>query len=89
MTTPVRRFSTFAMIAVGVLIVAVAGPCTLLFVGQGLIGLAQGGDAAAYGGMFLSFALIGGGIPLAGGIVLLVVGVKTLRADRDQPPRPD
>lgn len=87
MTTPVARFFTWAMIAIGGLIVVLAGPCTLFFAGQGLMGLGQGGDVGAYAVMILVAALVVGGIPLAGGITLVVVGLRTLDSQRKSSPR--
>lgn len=88
MSDPVRGFFNWAMVAIGALVVALAGPCTLFFAGGALAEVIAGGGNADLGlaTFIIVTALIVGGIPLAGGVALLVIGIKTLRADRRAPP---
>lgn len=82
MNDPVRSFFTWVMVVVGVLIVALAGPCTLYLAGMSLIEMGKGGEGGSYAPIMLITALIVGGIPFVGGVVLLVVAIRSLRLDR-------
>lgn len=84
MSRSVSRFFNWAMIAIGGLIVALAGPCTAMFAGGALFSLASSPGERELAGLILAVALVVGGIPLAGGVTLLVVGLRTLRAERQR-----
>ena len=88
MSDPVRGFFNWAMLVLGALIVALAGPCTVFYAGGAVAEIFIGGGNVDLGlvGFIIVTALIVGGIPLAGGVALLVIGFKTLRADRRRPP---
>jgi len=88
MSDKTSRFVAGALVAVGAIMIAIAGPCTVFFGGGALVELVRGGDASL-AGFILVTALIFGGLPLAGGVVLLVNGWKALRADGSKrPPAP-
>ena len=78
MSDNVSRLFNWVIVTIGGLVVAFAGPCTLFFGGGALVELVRGGDAAL-AGFILVTALIVGGIPLAGGVVMVVVGLRSLR----------
>jgi len=77
------RFVSGAILAVGAIMVAVAGPCTLVYGGGALIELARGTDAGL-AVFILATTLIFGGLPLAAGVVLVVNGWKALRHGRHE-----
>lgn len=79
MSDSVSRFFNWAIVVVGGLIVALAGPCTLFFAGGALVEVATGGSDVALAGSILLAALVFGGVPLAGGIVMVVAGLRSLR----------
>lgn len=85
MSEKVTRFVAGALITVGGLIVLLCGSCTLMFGGAGLIAMISGEDAGL-SGFILGTALIVGGLPTAGGLVLLVNGWKSWQANRPPPP---
>ena len=78
MSDNTSRFVAGALVAVGAIMIAIAGPCTVFFGGGALVELVRGGDASL-AGFILATALIFGGLPLAGGVVLLVNGWRALR----------
>jgi len=85
MSDGVTRFVSWALFAVGAMLTLLCGSCTLVFGGGAIAGL-LGGDDAGLAGFILALALIVGGIPTAGGVVLLIQGWKSVNANR---PRPD
>jgi hypothetical protein len=85
MSDKVTRFVAGALVAVGGLMVLLCGSCTLVFGGGALVGLARGEDAGL-SCFILTMALIVGGVPTAGGLVLLVNGWKSWQANRPPPP---
>lgn len=70
MSVAARRFIAWAMVAVGVTIVAVAGPCTLYFGGGALFALLRGEPGA----FIIVPALVVGGLPTALGSFLAISG---------------
>jgi hypothetical protein len=77
---PEARFGGWLLIVVGGLLAVLCGGCTLIFWGVGLVGLTQtpGSDAVgALIGLFLITGLIGG-VPAAGGAVLVWAGWRVL-----------
>jgi hypothetical protein len=78
MSDGTTRFIAGALIAVGAILVLLAGPCTLFFGGGALVELFSGGDASL-AGFILAVSLIFGGLPTAAGIVLIVNGWRSLR----------
>ena len=79
MSDSASRFFNWAIVAIGFLIAAFAGPCTLFFAGGALVELAGGNADLGLAGFILATALVVGGIPLAGGIAMVVVGLRSLR----------
>ena len=86
MTDDLRSFWSWVVLTMGALVILLCGPCTLFFAGGALIGLAKGEDAGL-AGFILAVALIVGGIPTAGGVVLALNGFEGLRKLR-KPPQP-
>ena len=79
MSDSASRFFNWAIVAVGFLIAAFAGPCTLFFGGGALVELARGDAEGQLAGAILLTALVFGGIPLAGGIAMVLSGLRSLR----------
>jgi hypothetical protein len=78
MTDDSRSFWAWLVLTVGALIVLLCGPCTLMFGGGALISLARGEDSQL-AGMILVIALVIGALPTAGGVVLVLNGLESLR----------
>ena len=79
--TPVAQFFAWLLIVIGALLVVLCGGCTLVLWGVGVQGVAQQPGAAAVGalvGMFMLTGLIGG-LPTAGGAILIWAGWRILR----------
>ncbi|TAJ74598.1 MAG: hypothetical protein EPO51_00645 [Phenylobacterium sp.] len=85
MSDRTTRFVAGGLVAVGGLMVLLCGSCTLIFGGGGLIGLLRGEDAGL-SGFILGTALIVGGLPTGAGLLLLVNGLRSWKANR--PPSP-
>ena len=85
MTDDLRSFWAWLVLTAGGLIVLLCGPCTLFFGGGALVELLKGGDASM-ATFILAVALILGGIPTAGGVVLVINGFQSLRKMRQPPP---
>jgi hypothetical protein len=84
MSDKVTRFVAGALIAVGGAMVLLCGSCTLIFGGGGLFGL-LGGEDAGLSGFILVTALVVGGIPTVAGVILLLNGLKSWKANRPPP----
>jgi len=80
-----RSFWAWLVLTIGALIVLLCGPCTLVFAGGSLISLVQGEDPSL-AGFILAVALVIGGLPTAGGVVLVLNGWASLRRMRAPPP---
>lgn len=78
MSDGTRRFIAGGLVAVGAILVLLAGPCTLFFGGGALVELFRGGDASL-AGFILAVSLIFGGLPTAAGVVLIINGWRSLR----------
>jgi hypothetical protein len=79
--SPEARFGGWLLIVIGGLLVLLCGGCTLTLWGVGLVGLKQDASAAAWGsimGLFVTTLLIGG-VPTAGGAILVWAGFRVLR----------
>ena len=78
---PEARFGGWLLIVVGSLLVLLCGGCTLTFWGVAVVGVIQDHSSSAFGGMVGLFLLTGliGGLPTAGGAVLIWAGWRTLR----------
>ncbi|HWF77411.1 MAG TPA: hypothetical protein VN694_09565 [Caulobacteraceae bacterium] len=77
---PEGRFGGWLLVVIGALMVVLCGGCTLTFWGVGVVGLMQDHSGAAWGamvGLFLMTSLIGG-LPTAGGAILLWAGWRVL-----------
>ncbi len=77
---PEAGFFAWVLIVIGALLVLLCGGCTLTFWGVGLVSLLQSPGSGAMGaavGLFVTTLLIGG-IPAAGGAVLIWAGWRTL-----------
>ncbi len=77
---PEARFGGWLLIVIGGLLVVLCGGCTLTFWGVGVVGLMENHSAAAWGaviGLFLVTLLIGG-LPTAGGAILVWAGWRSL-----------
>jgi hypothetical protein len=77
---PEARFGGWLMIVIGSLLVLLCGGCTLTFWGVGFVGLAQDHSSNAVGalvGLLLFTGLIGG-LPTAGGAILIWAGWRAL-----------
>ena len=85
MSDDARNFWAWVVLTMGGLIVLLCGPCTLFFGGGALFSLLKGEDASM-AGFILVVALVIGGIPTAGGVVLLLNGWGSLRKLRSRPP---
>jgi len=77
---PEARFGGWLLIVVGALLAVLCGGCTLIFWGVGLVSLIQESSAAAWGSMIglFFFTLLIGGVPAAGGAVLVWAGWRVL-----------
>jgi hypothetical protein len=82
------RFVTGLMLTIGVLFLTLCGTCTLYVGGSGLWSLLSGRDDRSLGGIMLVTALVVGGLPSLGGLVLVLEGLKRLRRSRPPPPGP-
>lgn len=80
MSDKVTRFVAGALVAVGGLMVLLCGSCTLVYAGGGLVALLRGEDAGL-SVFILAVALVGGGLPTAAGVVLVVNGWKSWNAN--------
>lgn len=78
MSDRTSRFVAGGLVAMGALLIAFAGPCTLFFGGGALVELVRGGDPGL-SGFILVVALIFGGLPTAAGVLVLVNGLRALR----------
>lgn len=79
---PETRFFGWLLIVIGGLLVLLCGGCTLVMWGVGVVGLTQ--SPSAWGslvGLFFVTLLIGG-LPAAGGAVLVWAGWRTLHLIR-------
>ncbi len=82
-----RQFQGRLLVTVGVLIVCVAGPCSLYF---GLAALLLLFDPSAeIGGYMLFMVFVAGGVPLLVGFLLIRAGWKKLRRSRIKSNPPD
>ena len=84
---PEGRFGGWLLIVLGALMVLLCGGCTLTFWGVGIVGLMQDHSGGAWGalvGLFILTSLVGG-LPTAGGAILLWAGWRVLHPIR--PPR--
>jgi hypothetical protein len=81
MSDKVTRFVAGALIVVGGLMVLLCGSCTLVFGGGGLVGLLRGEDVGLSGFLVATAAIVGG-LPTAAGVVLLLNGWKSWKANR-------
>jgi hypothetical protein len=85
---PEARFAGWILIVPGALMVLLCGGCTLTFWGVGLVALVQDHSGSAWGalvGLFFTSLLIGG-LPAAGGAILVWAGWRALhplRTPRD------
>ena len=82
--SPGSSFFGWLLIVVGALLVLLCGGCTLTMWGVGITGLLQEHSAAAWGamvGLFFTTLLIGG-LPAAGGAILIWAGWRTLHPIR-------
>ncbi len=79
-------FITGAMLAVGALLLTLCGTCTLYVGGGGLWSILSGKEDRSLGGVILVTALVIGGLPTLGGLVLVLEGLKRVRRSRPQPP---
>jgi len=84
MSDKITRFVAGALIVVGGLMVLLCGSCTLVFGGGGLVGLVRGEDAGL-SGFILATALVVGGLPTSAGLLLLVNGWKSWKANAPPP----
>lgn len=75
------RFIGWLLIAVGSLMVLLCGGCTLVGWGIAIFGLVQSPNAQTLGAMagVVLMTTIIGGLPAAGGAVLVWAGLRTLR----------
>jgi hypothetical protein len=63
--SPIARFFGAALMAVGALVIALCGACTLMFAGRSLIEIGRGHNGAQFAPIgILILALIVGGIPM-------------------------
>lgn len=76
-----RSFWIWLVFSLGLVIVLLCGPCTLLFGGGALISLLRGEDGQL-AGMILVTALVIGGVPTVGGIVLMRNAWSSLKKER-------
>jgi hypothetical protein len=77
---PEAQFFAWVLIVIGALLVVLCGGCTLTFWGVGLFSLLQspgGSEMGAAVGLFFMTLLIGG-VPAAGGAILIWAGWRTL-----------
>jgi hypothetical protein len=81
MSNKVTRFVAGALIAVGAVMVLLCGSCTLIFGGGGLVGLLRGEDVGLSGFLVATAAIVGG-LPTAAGVILLLNGWKSWKANR-------
>lgn len=82
--TPVAKFFAWLLIVIGALLVVFCGGCTLVLWGVGIDSAGHQPAASALGslvGMFLLTGLVGG-VPTAGGALLVWAGWRTLRPTR-------
>lgn len=84
MSDDLRSFWAWLVLTMGGLIVLLCGPCTLFFGGGALFELLRGGDPSL-AGFILAVALILGGIPTVGGVVLVINGFQSLQKMRRPP----
>jgi hypothetical protein len=75
------QFIGWLLIAVGALMVLLCGGCTLVFWGVGVWTLIESPSAGGLGAMGLLFLMTGilGGLPAAGGGVLIWAGWRAVR----------
>jgi hypothetical protein len=78
--TSAARFGAWLLIVIGGLLVVLCGGCTLTFWGVGVVGLMEDHSASAWGAMIGLFfvTLLIGGLPAAGGAVLVWAGWRSL-----------
>lgn len=79
MSGAVRRFASWMLVAVGGLIAAIAGPCTLFYAGGALVELVGGAADPSLAWVILFSALLVGGLPLAAGLTMVWLGLRLLR----------
>jgi len=84
MSDKVTRFVAGALVAVGGAMVLLCGSCTLMFGGGALVALIRGEDVGL-SGLLIATAAIVGGLPTAAGLVLLLNGWKSWKANRPPP----
>ncbi len=77
---PEGRFGGWLLLMLGGLMVVLCGGCTLTFWGVGIVGLMQDHSSAAWGAMvgLLVMTSLVGGLPTAGGAILLWAGWRVL-----------
>ncbi len=77
---PEARFGGWLLIVIGGLLVVLCGGCTLVFWGVGLVGLIQTPNGEALGAMIGLLFMTGliGGVPAAGGAILVWAGWRAL-----------
>ena len=75
------RMGAYIMLTFGGLLTLLCGGCTLLFLLPmlGAVLMGQGGEAAQEALVFSIVPLVIGGVPTAAGVLLLVIGSRTLR----------
>jgi hypothetical protein len=81
---PENRFGGWLLIVLGGLMVVLCGGCTLTLWGVGIVGLTQDHSGSAAGAVVTLFIMTGliGGLPTAGGAVLLWAGWRVLHPIR-------
>ena len=77
---PETRFVGWLLIVIGGLLAVLCGGCTLIFWGVGIVALLQQPSAAAWGAVIGTVVMTGliGGVPAAGGALLVWAGWRTL-----------
>ena len=73
-------FGSALLMAVGALMIALCGGCTLFIAGATLPGILTGARDASYGGPLLILSLFLGGLPALLGVVLFRAGLRHYRA---------
>ena len=82
-----QQFFGYLLMITGGLVAAVAGPCTVMFGGIGLMGFI--GTGGREGGEYVGAALMMGGIPLALGLLALYFGIKLVAKPKPDPQSDD
>ena len=81
---PAGGFLGWLLIVFGALLVVLCGGCTLTMWGVGVVGLMEQPSAAAWGAVIgeFFFVLLIGGVPTAGGAILIWAGWRVLHPVR-------